>query len=92
MIRSNDVMNKHLNLFSYEDPELYEEENLFESTQAPWFYHITHRKNRKEKKIQGVYLHTYIYLFIYMHMCMRLHTFLPVANKKKNCCHYYNIC
>ncbi|SBT79045.1 conserved Plasmodium protein, unknown function [Plasmodium ovale] len=54
MIRSNDVMNKHLNLFSYEDPELYEEENLFESTQAPWFYHITHLLDLKKEDFLNI--------------------------------------
>ncbi|KJP88566.1 hypothetical protein AK88_01845 [Plasmodium fragile] len=42
MIRNNELNCKHNDLFSYEDPELCEEENLFESNQAPWFYHLTH--------------------------------------------------
>ncbi|EDL47201.1 exopolyphosphatase [Plasmodium vivax India VII] len=42
MIRNNELNCKHFDLFSYEDPELCEEEDLFESNQAPWFYHLTH--------------------------------------------------
>ncbi|EUD65869.1 exopolyphosphatase [Plasmodium inui San Antonio 1] len=42
MIHNNELNWNHFDLFSYEDPELCGEEDLFQSNQAPWFYHLTY--------------------------------------------------
>ncbi|SBS89983.1 exopolyphosphatase, putative [Plasmodium malariae] len=42
MININEAINENLDLFIYEDPEKCEVQNLFESIQAPWFYHLMH--------------------------------------------------
>ncbi|GAW83193.1 exopolyphosphatase [Plasmodium gonderi] len=52
---SNKELNKeHLDLFSYEDPELCEEENLFKSNQAPWFYHLTYLLGLKKDDFKSI--------------------------------------
>ncbi|CDU85253.1 conserved Plasmodium protein, unknown function [Plasmodium yoelii] len=39
-MQNNNLINQELGMFSYKDPELWNDENIYDETQAPWFYHI----------------------------------------------------
>ncbi|CRH04115.1 conserved Plasmodium protein, unknown function [Plasmodium relictum] len=42
MLNDNNGNVDHSNLFSYEEPIVNEDINLFQSNQVPWFYHLMH--------------------------------------------------
>ncbi|CRG95541.1 conserved Plasmodium protein, unknown function [Plasmodium gallinaceum] len=39
---NDNINDDHSNLFSYKEPEINEDINLFQSNQVPWFYHLIH--------------------------------------------------
>lgn len=63
-MRNSNLINQELGMFSYKDPELWTDENIYDETQAPWFYHINNRNKESKRNI--------IYIYIIEHINMQL--------------------